>query len=109
MAIEDRVINYKLKPVCSPYKKKNMQCTEIDNINANNGVSYISNLSELDKLLQKQKALDVSMGVVVIIHTSSNKSSCAVDNRILASNSLFGMHYSMNKKDNHWTNALRNN
>ena len=47
----------KFKPVYKSYKLNNMKYFEIDNINMKNiiknGISYIFNLSELDKLHQK--------------------------------------------------------
>ena len=47
----------KFKPVYKSYKLNNMQYFEIENININNGISYIFNLSDLGKLHQKHKPL----------------------------------------------------
>ena len=74
-----------------------MHCIEIDNININNGISYIFHLCELDKFHQKHKPLKLSIDYVVFISTESNKSLCAVDNRILTSNNLFDIYYFLNK------------
>ena len=49
------VKNYinKYKPVYKSYTSNNIHYFEIVNININNGISYIFNLSELDKLHQQ--------------------------------------------------------
>ena len=47
----------KFKPVYKSYKLNNMQYFEIDNININNGISYIFNLSDLGELHQNHKPL----------------------------------------------------
>ena len=83
----------------------NIHYVEIDNININNGISYILNLSELDKLHQKHKPLKLSIDYVMFINTESIKSPCPVDNCILTSNSLFDIYYFMNK--NIHNNTLR--
>ena len=49
------VKNYinKFKPVYKSYTLNNIHYFEIDNINIHTGLSYVFNLSELDKLHQK--------------------------------------------------------
>ena len=50
------VKNYinKFKPVYKSYTLNNIHYFEIDNININNELSYVVNLSELDKLHQNK-------------------------------------------------------
>ena len=105
------IINYinKFKPVYKSYKLNNKQCFEIDNINIDNGISYIFNLSELDKLHQKHKPLKLLIDYVMFINTESIKSLCPVDNCILTSNNLFDIYYLMNKHINDNTNTFINN
>ena len=73
------------------YKLNNMQYIEIDNINVNNGISYMLNLSELNKLHQKHKPFKLAIGYAMFIDTESIKSPRPVDNRSLTSNNLFEM------------------
>ena len=77
--------------------------------NINNGISYILNLSELNKLHQKHKPLKLSIDYVMFINTESSKSPCPVDNCILTSNSLFDIYYFMNKNIHNNTLRLINN
>ena len=87
-----------------------MQCFVIDNINIiNNGISYIFNLSELDKLHQKHKPLKLSIDYVMFINTSSIESLCPVDNCILTSNNVFDIYYFMNKHINNNTLSFIDN
>ena len=65
----DNIKNYinKFKPMCKSYKLNNTHSFEIDNINIKNGIPYISNLSELDKLYQKHKPLKLSIEYVMFL------------------------------------------
>ena len=47
----------KSKPVYKCYKLNSKQYCDIDNININNGISYIFDLSDLDKLHQQHTPL----------------------------------------------------
>ena len=51
----DKKYIHTCKPVYKSRKLNNKQYFEICNINFNNGISYIFNLSELDKLHQQHK------------------------------------------------------
>ena len=86
-----------------------MQYVEIDNVKINNGLSYIFNFSELDKLHQKHKPLKLSIAYVMFIDTESIKSPCPVDNRILTSNSLFEIYDFINNDIHNNTNTFINN
>ena len=109
------VKNYinKFKPVYKSYKSNNIfnniHYFEIDNININinNGLSYIFNLSELDKLHQKHKPLKLSIDCFTLVNTSSSKKSCNITKRILTSNSLFDIYYFMNKVISHCTYTFK--
>ena len=59
----------KFKPVYKSYKLKNSQYFEIDNIK--NGISYIFNLSELDKLHQKHKPLKLLIEYDIFVTSTS--------------------------------------
>ena len=99
------------KPVYKSYKSNNIfnniHYFEIDNININNGLSYIFNLSELDKLHQKHKPLNLSIDCFTHVNTSSSKESCKITNRILTSNSLFDIYYFMNEVISHYTYTFK--
>ena len=100
LKIENININ-KFKPVYKSYKLKNTQYFEIDNINMkniiNNGISYIFNLSELDKLHQKHKPLKLLMEYDIFATSTSFTCLNHVRNRTLTSNSLFDIYYFLNK------------
>ena len=91
----------KFKPVYKSYKLKNSQYFEIDNIIMKNifknGISYIFNLSELDKLHQKHKP--VKLLIEYDIFATSTSFTCLnhVRNRTLTSNNLFDIYYFLNK------------
>ena len=87
----------KFKPVYKSYKLKNSQYFEIDNININNGISYIFNLSELDKLYQKHKALKLLIEYDILAKSTSFSCLNHVRNRTLTSNNLFDIYYFLNK------------
>ena len=61
----------KFQPVYKSYKLKNSQYFETDNININNGVSYIFNLSELDKLHQNHKPLKLLIEYDILATSTS--------------------------------------
>ena len=87
----------------------NIHYFEIDNININDGISYILNLSELDKLHQTHKPSKLSIDYIMFINTSSIKSLCPVDNCILTSNIFFDFYYFMNKHIHTNTLTFTNN
>ena len=87
----------KFKPVYKSYKLNNMQYFEIDNINTNNGISYIFNLSELDKLHQKHKPLKLLIEYDIFATSTSFTCLNHVRNRTLTSNNLFDIYYFLNK------------
>ena len=93
------VKNYinKYKPVYKSYKLKNSQYFEIDNININNGISYIFNLSELDKLHQKHKPLKLLIEYDIFVSSTSFTFFNHLRNRTLTSNNLFDIYYFLNK------------
>ena len=93
------VKNYinKFKPVYKSYTLNNIHYFEIDNININNGLSYIFNLSELDKLHQKSKPLKLFIEYGLIITSTSSKCLNQVRFRTITSNNLFDIYYYLNK------------
>ena len=101
------VKNYinKYKPVYKSYKLNNMQYFEIDNININNGISYIFNLSELDKLHQEHKPLKLLIEYDIFATSTSFTCLNYVRNRTLTSNNLFDIYYFLNK-DLYETNLM---
>ena len=95
----------KFKPVYKSYKLNNMQYFEIDNININNGISYIFNLSELDKLHQNHKPLKLLIEYDILATSTSFTCLNYVRNRTLTSNNLFDIYYFLNK-DLYETNLM---
>ena len=87
----------KFKPVYKSYKLNNMQYFEIDNININNGISYVFNLSELDKLHQNHKPLKLLIEYDILATSTSFTCLNYVRNRTLTSNNLFDIYYFLNK------------
>ena len=91
----------KFKPVYKSYKLKNSQYFEIDNIIMKNiiknGISYIFNLSELDKLHQKHKPLKLLIEYDILATSTSFTCLNHVRNRTLTSNNLFDIYYFLNK------------
>ena len=85
------------KPVYKSYILNNIHYFEIDNININNGISYIFNLSDLDKLHQKNKPLKILIEYDVLATFASNKCMKQVRDRALTSNNLFDIYYFLNK------------
>ena len=83
----------KFKPVYKSYKLNNKQCFEIDNINIDNAISYIFNLSELDKLHQKHKPLKLLIEYDIFATSTSFTCLNHVRNRTLTSNNLFDIYY----------------
>ena len=83
------------------YKLRNSQYFEIDNINMKNiiknGISYIFNLSELDKLHQKHKPLKLLIGYDLFVTSTSFTFLNHVRNRTLTSNNLCDIYYFLNK------------
>ena len=65
----------RFKPVHKSSKLHNMHYLEIDNINMKNiiknGISYIFNLSELDKLHQKHKPLKLLIEYEIFVTSTS--------------------------------------
>ena len=82
-----------------------MQYFEIDNININNGISYIFNLSELDKLHQEHKPLKLLIEYDIFATSTSFTCLNYVRNRTLTSNNLFDIYYFLNK-DLYETNLM---
>ena len=93
------VKNYinKYKPVYKSYTLNNIHYFEIDNININNGFSYIFNLSELDKLHQKSKPLKLFIEYDALAIYSPLTHLNHVCNRTLISINLFDIYYFLNK------------
>ena len=93
------VKNYinKYKPVYKSYTSNNIHYFEIDNININNGFSYIFNLSELDKLHQKNKPLKLFIEYDALATYSSFTCLNHVCNRTLISINLFDIYYFLTK------------
>ena len=91
----------KFKPVYKSYKLKNSQYFEIDNIIMKNiiknGISYIFNLSELDKLHQKHKPLKLLIEYDIFVSSTSFTFFNHLRNRTLTSNNLFDIYYFLNK------------
>ena len=87
----------KFKPVYKSYKLNNMQYFEIDNININNGISYIFHLSDLGKLHQKHKPLKSLIEYDILVTSTSFTCLNHVRNRTLTSNNLFDIYYFLNK------------
>ena len=87
----------KCKPVYKSYTLNNIHYFEIDNININNGISYIFNLSELDKLHQKSKPLKLFIEYDIFVTFSSFTRWFNVCNRTLISINLFDIYYFLNK------------
>ena len=83
----------KFKPVCKSYKLKNTHYFEIDNVNINNGISYIFNLSELDKLHQKHKPLKLLIEYDILATSTSFTCLNHVRNRTLTPSNLFDIYY----------------
>ena len=93
------VKNYinKYKPVYKSYTSNNIHYFEIDNININNGFSYIFNLNELDKLHHKYKPLKLFIEYDLFVTFSSFTRWFNVCNRTLISINLFDIYYFLNK------------
>ena len=93
------VKNYinKYKPVYKSYTSNNIHYFETDNININNGISYIFNLSELDKLHQTNKPLKLFIEYDIFVTFSSFTRWFHVCNRTLISINLFDIYYFLNK------------
>ena len=87
----------KFKPVYKSYKLNNMQYFEIDNININNGISYVFNLSDLGKLHQEHKPLKLLIEYGIFATSTSFTCLNYVRNRTLTSNNLFDIYYFLNK------------
>ena len=87
----------KYKPVYKSYTLNNIHYFEIDNININNGFSYIFNLNELDKLHQKSKPLKLFIEYDLFVTFSSFTRWFNVCNRTLISINLFDIYYFLNK------------
>ena len=87
----------KYKPVYKSYTLNNIHYFEIDNININNGISYIFNLSELDKLHQKNKPLKLFIEYDIFVTFSSFTRWFNVCNRTLISIILFDIYCFLNK------------
>ena len=91
------------------YKLKDLQYFEIDNINMkniiNNGISYIFNLSELDKLHQKHKPVKLLIEYDILATSTSFTCLNHVRNRTLTSNNLFDIYYFLNE-DLYETNSM---
>ena len=87
----------KYKPVYKSYTLNNIHYFEIDNININNGLSYVFNLSELDKLHQKSKPLKLFIEYDIFVTFSSFTRLFHVCNRTLISINLFDIYYFLNK------------
>ena len=87
----------KYKPVYKSYTLNNIDYFEIDNININNGISYIFNLSELHKLHQKNKPLKLFIEYDIFVTFSSFTRWFNVCNRTLISINLFDIYYFLNK------------
>ena len=83
------------------YKLKNSQYFEIDNTNMKNiienGISYILNLSELDRLHQKHKPLKLLIEYHIFVTSTSFTCLNHVRNRTLTSNNVFDIYYFLNK------------
>ena len=79
------------------YTLNNIQYFEIDNININNGISYIFNLSELDKLHRKNKPLKLLIEYEILATFASYKCMKRVCDRALTSNSLSDIHFFLNE------------
>ena len=87
----------KFKPVYKSYKLNNMQYFEIDNININNGISYIFNLSDLGELHQNHKPLKLLIEYDILATSTAFTCLNYVRNRTLTSNNLFDIYYFLNK------------
>ena len=87
----------KYKPVYKSYTLNNIHYFEIDNININNGLSYVVNLSELDKLHKKYKPLKIFIEYDALAIYSSLTHLNHVCNRTLISINLFDIYYFLNK------------
>ena len=87
----------KYKPVYKSYTLNNIHYFEIDNININNGFSYIFNLNELDKLHHKYKPLKLFIEYDLFVTFSSFTRWFNVCNRTLISINLFDIYYFLNK------------
>ena len=74
-----------------------MHYFEIENININNGISYIFNLSELDKLHQTNTPLKLFIEYDVIATYNLFTRWFHVCNRTLRSINLFDIYYFLNK------------
>ena len=71
----------------------------------NNGISYIFNLSELDKLHQKHKPLKSLIEYDILATSTSFTCLNHVRNRTLTSNNLFDIYYFLNE-DLYETNLM---
>ena len=93
------VKNYtnKYRPVYKSYTLNNIHYIEIDNININNGMSYMFNLSELDKLHKKHEPLKLFIEYDIFATYSSFTRWFHVCNRTLISSNLFDIYYFLNK------------
>ena len=91
----------KFKPVYKSYKLNNSQYFEIDNIIMKNiiknGISYMFNLSELDKLHQTHKPLKLLIEYDIFVTSTSFTFFNHLRNRTLTSNNLFDIYYFLNK------------
>ena len=79
------------------YILNNIHYFEIDIININNGISYMSNLSELDKLHQTNKPLKLLIEYELLATFASYKCMKHVCDRALTSNNLFDIYYFLNE------------
>ena len=79
------------------YTLNNIHYFEIDNISINNGISYIFDLSDLDKLHQKNKPLKLFIEYDIFATYSSFTRWFHVCNRTLISINLFDIYYFLNK------------
>ena len=71
----------------------NKQYCEIDNISINTCISYIFNLSDLDKLHQKQNPLKLLIEYEILATSTSFRCLKQVRNRTLTSTNLFNIYY----------------
>ena len=71
----------------------NKQYCEIDNININTCISYIFNLSDLDKLHQKHKPPKFLIEYEILATSTSFRCLKQVRNRTLTSTNLFDIYF----------------
>ena len=87
----------KYKPVYKSYTLNNKHYFKIDNININNGISYLFNLSELDKLHKTYTPLKLFIEYDVIATYNLFTRWFHVCNRTLISINLFDIYDFLNK------------